>query len=166
VRNRFKVTLYIFAPDRYMHKKKVSVTSNGFCTVEIKSVKYCYLVPMDVYAKGQREFYYSLEDAQPLDLVALTQVPRSAILPLTAAQLSLSMVSRDRRGRLEMLFGLSNVHPTTVFSVTGRISEPADPDEVIIKMPEVGFMYKGSLSDLASAVEAVESGNIEKVDSE
>ena len=93
-------------------------------------------------------------------------VPTSILLDVFQDAMIQLSVSRGRQGRLELLQAFQGVGGRPVgstfygmynsWSVAG-FRDVVD-DIVEIKMPEAGFMYRGSLADLVAIIDEIEKG--------
>ena len=158
------VKIWLFAPDRRVYVRKVKPGPDGKVVVKLSKndEERAYLIPMDQYHAGQREFTFRLDEALPFDLAGLTEVPPKMVLPLAAAAMTLpgnkvgsrtisdvvrtflrQSISRDRAGRAEMAQILS-----------GRLEPEYD---VTVQLPG-DIELHCTLEEIQEALEGVEGG--------
>lgn len=149
-----KVRLCVISPDRFIHTKKVRPGLGSVASVKIQGRWCAYLVPQDLYDAGQRDFFYRMDDPHPLDL-STAQVSTSTINTLIS-EYSRVAISVNRAGRLELLKALQGKFGSSLGTV-----QPGNEPTAVVKIPEAGFMFNGTLEELAKAIEDVENGKVD-----
>jgi len=97
-----KVKLWVVTPNGRIYTKTARPDEAGYVTVRLpkNGVNRAYTIPLEAYHEGHREFFYRLDEAVPLDMTSLLNVPTTLDMSALAAAEMLSALQAVDTGRI------------------------------------------------------------------